>query len=75
MRTPPELWAVVPFPNTYAREVRQTRATWGKLVETFTTFRVRESKAQLPAWSPAIYKEGATRGSAGLSRTDPAGGQ
>ena len=66
MSAAPELWAVVPFPNTYARDIRQTRATWGKLVETFTTFKVRESKAKLPAWSPAIYKEGATRGSAGV---------
>ena len=63
---PPDLWAVVPFANTYARTVNQRRVSWGRLVKTLTTFRVHQDKQQVPAWSPVEYIAGSTRGSAGV---------
>ena len=66
MNKPPNLWAVVPFANTFDRKVNQRRASWGRLVNTLTTFRVCDSKKNVPAWSPAEYIAGKTRGSAGV---------
>ena len=63
---PPKAWAVVPFKNTYAKEVHQKHTSWPRLVETLTRFRVYEDKKKVPAWSPAEYQAGATRGSAGV---------
>ena len=63
---PPDLWAVVPFRNTYDRQIDQRHATWGRLVKTLTSFRVCDNKLNVPAWSPAEYIAGKTRGSAGV---------
>lgn len=63
---PPDLWAVVPFAHTYAKQVNQKQATWGRLVKTLTTFTVHQDKLKVPAWSPAQYIAGQTRGSAGV---------
>ena len=61
-------WAAVPFRNTWDREVRQRALSWAQLVEVFTTFQTSPdgTKKQIPAWSPAIYKEGTTRGKANV---------
>ena len=61
-------WAAVPFRNTWDREVRQRAMNWDQLVDVFTTFRIATdgTKKEIPAWSPAIYKEGTTRGKANV---------
>jgi hypothetical protein len=62
----PRRWAVVPFKNTYQKQIDQRWADWDTLVKTLTTFRICETKDRVPAWSPVEYKAGATRGSAGV---------
>ena len=61
-------WPVVPFAHTWDNEIRQRAATWDQLVDVLTSFSVHTAgKKRLPAWSPALYKEGHTRGKAGVS--------
>ncbi len=60
-------WPVVPFAHTWDNEIRQREATWAKLLGVLTSFRVHTGdKKQIPAWSPALYKDGHTRGKAGV---------
>ena len=60
-------WPVVPFAHTWDNEIRQREATWHQLLGVLTSFRVHTGdKKQIPAWSPALYKDGHTRGKAGV---------
>jgi hypothetical protein len=59
-------WAVVPFRHYKDRAIVQRLATWDRLVETLTTFKVYGSKSEAPLWSPTLYREGASRGSSGV---------
>jgi len=63
----PDTWAAVPFRNTYHREVVQRHLSWDTLAQVLTAFSIAtEGKAKVPAWSPALYKEGTTRGKANV---------
>jgi hypothetical protein len=60
-------WAVVRFAHTYDKEVQQGSATWQELAQALTTFQLHDGeKKTLPAWSPARYRPGASRGAAGV---------
>ena len=61
-------WGAVPFVNTWGRQIRKRTLSWPELVGVLTNFRVAEdgTKADLPAWSPAIYRPGTTRGKANV---------
>ena len=66
MTDTPSSWAVVPFKGLFDQRVNQRQASWGKLIETLTTFRVCEDKQTAPLWSPAEYQAGTKRGSQGV---------
>lgn len=60
---------VAAFRSALDRVPRRLRLTWPQLVRALTTFRVfpgLQDKRRLPAWAPVRYRDGATRGAAGV---------
>lgn len=60
-------FTVSTFEHTYDRTPTQRQASWEQLTDSLTRFAIHEGeKKTLKAWSPTSYKEGATRGAAGV---------
>jgi len=62
------VWPVSIWPSARAREPHARAPSWDRLEATLTTPTVvgDKPKPDLAAWSPTIYREGTTRGQAGV---------